>query len=152
MFVHIYAKQQRFTWWIWGDFLLTRPWWENQVKHCSNGNVDFPHSKGNLNEENTFHKQTSFMYHQVIASTRSAVLKTQDHSLQSNLLSQKRRWNLQCKSSVQNNDTARLESCFIGQNYSSFVLLCFFSYKPVKLEPEGHCLWHSMFLEAIPSC
>lgn len=35
----------------------------------------------------TFHKQTSFVYHQVIASTRSAVLRKQDYSLQSNVFS-----------------------------------------------------------------
>lgn len=42
-----------------GDFLLTRPWHENQVKQCPNGSIDFPHTESNLHEENTFHKRAS---------------------------------------------------------------------------------------------
>lgn len=66
--------------------------------------------------KNTFHKQTSFTYHQVIASARSAVLKYR--TIGCNLIStcMKRRWNLQCKSSMQKYQIARPESCFIGQN------------------------------------
>lgn len=94
--------------------------------------------------KNTFHKQTSFTYHQVIASARSAVLKYRTTGC--NLIStrMKRRWNLQCKSSMQKDQIARPESCFIGQNLFiiQFCLWIFFFCKSVRSESKVHCLWY----------
>lgn len=128
-----------------GDFLLTRPWHENQVKQCSNESIDFPHIESNLREENTFHKQASFMYHQVIASARSAVLRKQDYSFQFKLFSHEEKSTVQvlhakrpnCKTKVLFHGTELLISFQLFRSLSEF-LFC----KSVKTETEGHCLWY----------